>query len=87
MQLSLFFHTRTGYAGALIVYGLSGAMAGNLAEKLVIAISSRALFNLDESHDVYEADGLAAYSKYQIEHEGVSDGSEIAAPQSAAGRR
>ncbi len=37
--------------------------------KLVIAISSRALFNLDESHQVYMNEGLSAYSKYQIEHE------------------
>lgn len=38
-------------------------------EKLVIAISSRALFDLDEEHQVYESDGLAAYSQYQIDHE------------------
>ncbi len=38
-------------------------------EKLVVAISSRALFNLDESHQVYETQGLDAYSQYQIEHE------------------
>lgn len=38
-------------------------------DKLVVAISSRALFNLDESHKVYESEGLEAYSKYQIEHE------------------
>lgn len=43
-------------------------MAG-FGNKLVIAISSRALFNLDESHKVYETEGLSAYSKYQIEHE------------------
>lgn len=43
-------------------------MAG-LGNKLVIAISSRALFNLDESHKVFEKEGLSAYSKYQIEHE------------------
>ncbi|VUD56555.1 hypothetical protein TDB9533_02211 [Thalassocella blandensis] len=43
-------------------------MAG-MKNKLVIAISSRALFNLDESHKVYENEGLSAYSKYQIEHE------------------
>ncbi len=36
---------------------------------LVIAISSRALFDLDEAHRVYEQEGLAAYSHYQIEHE------------------
>ena len=38
-------------------------------EKLVIAISSRALFNLDAEHLVYEEQGLEAYSSYQIEHE------------------
>lgn len=38
-------------------------------KQLVIAISSRALFNLDESHRVYTEQGLAAYSQYQIDHE------------------
>ena len=38
-------------------------------DKLVIAISSRALFNLDDSHRVYEKDGLQAYSEYQVERE------------------
>lgn len=38
-------------------------------QKLVIAISSRALFDLAESHQVFENEGLEAYSKYQIEHE------------------
>jgi 5'-nucleotidase len=37
--------------------------------KLVVAISSRALFNLDESHRVYEAQGVEAYRQYQIERE------------------
>ena len=37
--------------------------------KLVIAISSRALFNLDDSHRVFEAEGLEAYAQYQIEQE------------------
>src|SRR6056300_541354 len=40
-------------------------------EKLVIAISSRALFNLDEAHGVFESEGLEAYSRYQIENEHV----------------
>lgn len=44
-------------------------MALGLNEKLVIAISSRALFNMDESHRVYQEQGLAAYSQYQIDHE------------------
>jgi len=41
----------------------------SLGDKLVIAISSRALFDLDESHAVYESEGLEAYSKYQVERE------------------
>ena len=44
-------------------------MPNQLDSKLVIAISSRALFNLDESHAVYEKEGLQAYSDYQIAHE------------------
>jgi 5'-nucleotidase len=40
--------------------------AGN---KLVIAISSRALFDLDASHEVFEREGVEAYYRYQIEHE------------------
>ncbi|MFA0811489.1 5'-nucleotidase [Microbulbifer epialgicus] len=38
-------------------------------DKLVIAISSRALFNLGESHRVFEEQGLQAFSRYQIERE------------------
>jgi 5'-nucleotidase len=37
--------------------------------KLVVAISSRALFDLDESHRVFEEEGVDAYCRYQIEHE------------------
>ena len=44
-------------------------MPEKLDNKLVIAISSRALFNLDDSHEVYQRDGLEAYSKYQVERE------------------
>ncbi len=36
---------------------------------LVVAISSRALFNLDESHSVFESKGLEAYAQYQISRE------------------
>lgn len=44
-------------------------MPAELGNKLVIAISSRALFDLDASHEVFERDGLEAYMRYQIEHE------------------
>ena len=37
--------------------------------KLVIAISSTALFDMTESHSIYEQQGLAAYAQYQREHE------------------
>jgi 5'-nucleotidase len=37
--------------------------------KLVVAISSRALFNLDESHAIFETQGKEAFCRYQIEHE------------------
>ncbi len=38
-------------------------------DPLVIAISSRALFDLADSHAVYEQQGLDAYQQYQIERE------------------
>ena len=44
-------------------------MAPSPGDKLVIAISSRAMFDMEESHRVYEQQGLAAYSQYQIDHE------------------
>ena len=40
-----------------------------MSEKLIVSISSRALFDLSESHYVYENEGLEAYSKYQISQE------------------
>lgn len=44
-------------------------MSTNKANKLVVAISSRALFDMQESHRVFEEQGLDAYQQYQIEHE------------------
>ncbi len=38
-------------------------------ERLTVAISSRALFDLSESHEVYEQQGVEAYRQYQIERE------------------
>jgi len=40
-------------------------------KRLVVAISSRALFDLDESHQIYEEQGTQAYCQYQIENEDV----------------
>ncbi len=36
---------------------------------LVVSISSRALFDLEESHHIYETKGVKQYSDYQIAHE------------------
>ena len=46
-----------------------------LAGKLVVAISSRALFDLSESHRIYTEAGVEAYHHYQVAHE-----DEILAP-------
>ena len=39
--------------------------------QLVIGISSRALFDMRESHEVFESEGLEVYSRYQVEREEV----------------
>lgn len=44
-------------------------MALALDNKLVVGISSRALFDLERENIIYEQEGLKAYSEYQIEHE------------------
>ena len=44
-------------------------MDPKLEGKLIVAISSCALFNLDAAHHVYEKEGLDEYRALQIEHE------------------
>lgn len=44
-------------------------MAYDLRDKLVVAISSRALFDLEVENTIFETEGIEAYKKYQIEHE------------------
>lgn len=44
-------------------------MAITLTDKLVVGISSRALFDLEEENRIYEEQGLQAYVDYQIAHE------------------
>ena len=44
-----------------------GPVAGD--DKLVVAISARALFDLTESHDLFESRGLDAYREYQMTRE------------------
>ena len=44
-------------------------MSKHFGSKRVIAISSRALFDLDASHAIYEREGLAAYAAHQVANE------------------
>ncbi len=50
----------------------------NTLDKLVVAISSRALFDLDEAHALFERDGLDAYLRYQLDNEDNALGPGIA---------
>lgn len=43
----------------------------SLGDKLVIGISSRALFDLRHSHEIFESRGLEAYLEYQVAREDV----------------
>ena len=44
-------------------------MPYDLTDPLVIGISSRALFNLEQENRIFEEKGVDAYEKYQVEHE------------------
>ena len=44
-------------------------MSLKLDDKLVVGISSRALFDLEEENKIFEKEGLKAYSDYQVAHE------------------
>ncbi|MEG1474518.1 MAG: 5'-nucleotidase [Longicatena sp.] len=44
-------------------------MGLDVRDCLVVGISSRALFDLDEENKIFEEQGLEAYSAYQLEHE------------------
>lgn len=48
---------------------VSNLMSPSKKPKLVIAISSTALFDMRKSHSIYEKDGVAAYAEYQRQHE------------------
>lgn len=44
-------------------------MAYQLDKKMVIGVSSRALFDLTMENEIFERQGLEAYCSYQVEHE------------------
>jgi len=41
----------------------------NMQLPLIVGVSTRAMFDLEEEHAIYENEGLAAYEKYQLDHE------------------
>ena len=43
-------------------------MAVSFDNYLVVGISSRALFDLEEANKIFETQGLDAYREYQIQH-------------------
>ena len=47
----------------------SQAPPGGDVERLTVAISSRALFDLEDSHRLFEAEGIEAYADHQRHHE------------------
>ncbi len=44
-------------------------MAYCLNNRLVVGVSSRALFNLTKENEIFEKEGVDAYCRYQLEHE------------------
>mgnify|MGYP007098487986 CR=1 FL=1 len=43
-------------------------MSNQSSEQLVVAVSSRALFDLETEHKIFEDQGIEAYRDYQIKH-------------------
>ena len=44
-------------------------MSLDLSEILVIGVSTRALFNLENENEVYANQGIEAFRKFQLENE------------------
>ena len=44
-------------------------MPVNFSDILVIGVSSRALFNLEEENAIFDKEGIEGYRKYQLKHE------------------
>ena len=44
-------------------------MPEDISDRLVVAISSRALFNLSKSNKIFEEQGLDQYTEFQVAHE------------------
>jgi 5'-nucleotidase len=41
----------------------------NISDILVVGVSSRALFNLEQENEIFNSQGISGFRKYQLEHE------------------
>lgn len=55
-------------------------MAYPIERKLVVAVSSNALFNLEKEDEIFKKEGLSAYKAYQIEHKQTTLDTGLAFP-------
>ncbi len=74
------FGRRSFGVAAFFMGATIARMSAAKTDKLVVGISSRALFDLEASHDVFEREGRDAYCDYQIAHE-----NDVLAPGRAFG--
>lgn len=44
-------------------------MRADFNQTLIVGVSSRALFDMEEANAVFEAEGVEAYARYQMEHQ------------------
>jgi 5'-nucleotidase len=51
---------------------MGGVMPFAIDRKLVVGVSSNALFNLQKEDEIYRDKGITAYRKYQIEHKNIT---------------
>lgn len=56
-------------------------MPYDLTKRLVVGISSSALFNLDESDQIFRTQGEEKYREYQRENQDITLGKGVAFPQ------
>src|SRR5438477_7593358 len=55
-------------------------MPYSLEDKLVVAITARSLFDLEEATQVYTREGIAAYRDYQLQRENEPLGAGVGMP-------
>ncbi len=80
LAIHLLFEYSCKYENCNIYKKLCKKMVNKLGDKLVVAISSTALFDLTESHKIYVEEGVESFSHYQIKRE-----EEILEPGTAFG--